>query len=157
MNSLKTTDRAVDILLAEDNPTDVFFIKEALKRCRFSVRLGVVRNGEEALTYLRHQGSFAERPHPDLVMLDLNLPRKNGWEVLTEIKQDYELNPIPVLIITTYNNAADAHRAYRLNADFYMVKPLNMAQFPILTKSIERFLGGTLHWLEHWRADTARS
>jgi CheY-like chemotaxis protein len=143
---LKTAVGSVDILLAEDNQTDVFFIKEALKRCRFSVRLGVVHNGEEALSYLRHQGQFSYRPDPDLVLLDLNLPKKDGWEVLTEVKRDLKLNPIPVLILTSSMSEEDSRRAFRLNADFYMVKPLNMMQFPILVKSLERFLMGHLHW-----------
>lgn len=154
--NLKTADKTVDVLLAEDNPTDVFFIKEALKRCRFSIRLGVVRNGEEALAYLRHQWPYAEHPHPDLVILDLNLPRITGWEVLKEIKKDFELNPIPVVVITTFNKAADARKAYWLNADYYLVKPLNLNQFPLLTKTIERFLEGPSHWLDQWTGDPSR-
>ncbi len=144
--TLKTAVGNVDILLAEDNQTDVFFVREALKRCRFSVRLGVVYNGEEALSYLRHQGQFTYRPDPDLVLLDLNLPRKNGWEVLTEIKRDLKLSTTPVLILTSSMNEEDSRRAFRMNADFYMVKPQNMFQFPILVKSLERFLMGHLHW-----------
>jgi len=143
---LKNAAGTVDVLLAEDNLTDVFFIKEALKRCRFSIRLGVVHNGEEALSYLRHQGTFAYRPDPDIVLLDLNLPKKDGWQVLAEIKGDPQLNPTPVLVITGSMNESDAKRAYRLNADFYLVKPLNMIQSPILIKSLERFLMGQLHW-----------
>lgn len=144
--AIKTEVGVVDILLVDDNLTDVFFIREALKRCRFAVRLGVAHDGFEALSYLRKDGHFSVVPDPDLVILDLNLPRKNGWEVLTEMKKDLELNPIPVLILTTSNSEADSRRAYRLNADFYMVKPLNMAEFSILTRSLERFLTGQLHW-----------
>jgi chemotaxis family two-component system response regulator Rcp1 len=144
--ALKTEVGTVDILLVDDNLTDVFFIREALKRCRFSVRLGLAHDGQEALSYLHKEGRFAAMPDPDLVLLDLNLPKKDGWEVLLEMKKDLELNPIPVLIITTSSNEADARRAYRLNADFYIVKPLNMTEFPMLVRSLERFLMGHLHW-----------
>ncbi len=135
-----TLTKPVNILLVEDNHTDIYFIRETLKRCRFSVRLGVAYNGEEALAYLRHQGSFLLSADPDLILLDLNLPKKNGWDVLTEMKKDPRLNGIPVIIITTPGNVEDARRAYQLNADSYIVKPPNMIQFPMLLMSIEKVL-----------------
>lgn len=144
--ALKTEVGAVDILLVDDNLTDVFFIREALKRCRFSVRLGVVHDGLEALAYIRKEGHFSIVPDPDLVLLDLNLPKKDGWDVLTEMKKDPELNPIPVLILTASKSEADSYRAYRSNADFYMVKPMNMVEFPMLKIALERLFMGHLRW-----------
>ncbi len=132
--------KPVNMLLVEDNHTDIYFIREALKRCRFSIRLGIAYNGEEALAYLRHQGSFLLSVDPDIILLDLNLPKKNGWEVLTEMKKDPRLNGFPVIIITTPGSVEDARRAYQLNADSYIVKPPNMIQFPMLVMSIEKVL-----------------
>ncbi len=142
----QTAGKAVEILMAEDNRTDVILMKEVLKRCRIPVRLGVAYDGEHALAYLRHQGNYTDAPDPDLVLLDLNLPKISGWEVLMEIKSDFQLNRIPVMIVTGTHNDKDARRAYLLNADSYLVKPLNLIQFPMLVKSIERLFLDQPHW-----------
>jgi chemotaxis family two-component system response regulator Rcp1 len=138
----ETLVKTVEILLVEDNQTDVYFIREALKRSKYSIRLEVVYDGEKALAYLRHQGPFLQSTSPELVLLDLNLPKMNGWEVLTEIKRDPLLSRTPVLVVTTSGTVTDAIRARQLRADFYIVKPLNMIEFPMLIKAVDRILNG---------------
>jgi chemotaxis family two-component system response regulator Rcp1 len=133
--------KSVEVLLVEDNHTDVYFIREALKQSKYSVRLGVVFDGVRALAYLRHQGHFANTANPDLILLDLNMPSMDGWEVLTEIKRDPHLQQIPVLVVTTSGNEEDKMRARELRAGSYIVKPMNMIQFPALVNAVERFLG----------------
>lgn len=138
--------RPAEILIVDDNPTDTFFIKEVLKRCRFPIHTRELRNGEDALAYLRHMGGFSEAPDPDLVLLDLNIPRINGWEVLKKMKEDLTIQPIPVMIVTSSHSDADIKMANELNPDVYLVKPMDMMRFPMLLKSIERLLAEQRHW-----------
>jgi two-component system, chemotaxis family, response regulator Rcp1 len=141
----KTAGKAVEILLAEDNRTDAILIKEVLKHCRLAVRLGLVDDGEQALAYLRHQGKFSDAPDPDLVLLDLMLPKLSGLEVLMEMKRDFLLNHIPVVMVTSSHNVTDAKQAYQMNAESYIVKPPHMFEFPILIKTIERIFADWAH------------
>jgi chemotaxis family two-component system response regulator Rcp1 len=129
----------VEILLVEDNPGDVILVREMMKHSRFPVNLGVTRNGEEALAYLRRQEPFTRVPVPDLVLLDLNLPRKDGREVLEEVKGDPAFRPIPVLILTSSRNDSDIQQAYQADANFYLVKPMDPSEFPTLMKYLEDF------------------
>jgi len=125
------------ILLVEDNPGDVRLMREALRQSRKrAYHLNVVNNGEEAMAFLQ-KNQYANELPPDLILLDLNLPFKNGYEVLTEIKQDPQLRHIPVVILTSSNSSEDILRTYNLGADFYLVKPADIDQFDGLAKSIE--------------------
>jgi two-component system, chemotaxis family, response regulator Rcp1 len=131
--------RPVDILLVEDSDTDVLMMREALLQAALPSCLHVVENGVEALAYLRRQGSYAEVPRPDLILLDLNLPRKDGREVLTEIKTDAELKSIPIVILTSSTAEDDVLRAYRLHANCYVAKPIDFLNFAKVVNSIEEF------------------
>jgi two-component system, chemotaxis family, response regulator Rcp1 len=125
------------ILLVEDNPGDVRLMREALQQSKKRTHhLNVVNDGEEAMAFLQ-QSQYANELRPDLILLDLNLPLKNGYEVLTEIKQDPQLKHIPVVILTTSNRTEDIRKSYNLGADFYLVKPADIDQFNGLVKSIE--------------------
>jgi len=127
------------ILLVEDNPGDVRLMREALQQSKKRAHhLNVVNDGEEAMAFLKQQSPYANELRPDLILLDLNLPFKNGYEVLTEIKQDPQLKHIPVVILTTSNRSEDILRTYSLGADFYLVKPADIDQFNGLVKSIEK-------------------
>lgn len=123
----------------EDNPGDVRLTREALKSGEVAVNLNVARDGVEALDFLRRRGTFAAAPVPDLILLDLNLPRKNGREVLSEIKSDPELRRIPVLVMTTSRADQDINRAYSLNANCYITKPMDLDEFLRIVRSIEDF------------------
>ncbi len=129
----------VDILLVEDNPGDARLLREALAEAKIRNRLHVVADGAEALAYLRRQDTFAAAVRPDLILLDLNLPGKDGREVLAEIKRDEDLRRIPVVILTTSQAEADVARAYDLHANAYVTKPLDIEQFITVVKSIEDF------------------
>ncbi len=129
----------VDILLVEDNPGDARLLREALAEAKIRNRLHVVADGAEALAYLRRQDRFAAAVRPDLILLDLNLPGKDGREVLAEIKRDEDLRRIPVVILTTSQAEADVARAYDLHANAYVTKPLHIEQFITVVKSIEDF------------------
>ena len=129
----------IDILLVEDNPGDVRLTTEALKEAKVVNKLHVVRDGVEALSFLRREGPHAGAPRPDLMLLDLNLPRKNGREVLAEIKNDPALRLIPVVILTTSQAEEDVLKAYNLHANSYIVKPANFEQFLEVVRSIEDF------------------
>jgi CheY-like chemotaxis protein len=131
--------KPVELLLIEDNPGDVRLTREALKNSDINVHLSVARDGVEAMDFLRRSGPFADAPKPDLVLLDLNLPRKNGREVLSEIKSDPELKRIPVLIMTTSRAEQDVNRAYHLNANCYITKPMDLDEFLRIVKAIEDF------------------
>ena len=129
----------VHVLLVEDNPADVRLTQEALKDSRIHVRLSVVKDGVEAIEFLRRQGRYATAARPDLILLDLNLPRKNGGEVLQEIKVDDTLKQIPVVVLTTSKAEQDVLRVYNLHANCYIVKPVDFHQFTTVVHSIEAF------------------
>jgi chemotaxis family two-component system response regulator Rcp1 len=131
--------RPIEILLVEDNPADVRMTVEALKDCRVSNKLSVVEDGEEALSFLRKNNGYAGTARPDLILLDLNLPRKDGHEVLAEIKGDPDLRKIPVVVLTTSENERDVQKAYDLNANCYITKPGGLEQFVSVMKSIQYF------------------
>jgi CheY-like chemotaxis protein len=127
------------VLLVEDNPGDVRLTIEALEENKFHVDLDVVKDGIEALEFLRQQGQYAEARRPDLILLDLNLPRKDGREVLAEIKSDPDLQRIPVVILTTSQAEEDILKTYNLHANCYVTKPVDLDQFIKVVKSIEEF------------------
>jgi len=129
----------IKILLVEDNSGDVRLTVEALKRSKIRNSMNVVADGEEAMAFLRREGKYGDVPRPDLVLLDLNLPRKDGREVLKEIKTDDELKRIPVVVLTTSQAEEDILRAYGLNANCYITKPVDLDQFVKVVNSIEEF------------------
>jgi chemotaxis family two-component system response regulator Rcp1 len=134
-----TNGRPVEILLIEDNPGDVRLMVEALKDAKVNNNLHVASNGETAMDFLRREGEYADVPVPDLVMLDLNLPKKDGREVLAEIKEDPDLKHIPVVVITTSAAEEDILKSYKLHANCYITKPVNFEQFMKVVHSIEEF------------------
>jgi chemotaxis family two-component system response regulator Rcp1 len=135
-----TTDtRAVEILLVEDSPSDTELTIEALKEAKVRNRLSVVEDGVQALEFLRQQGNYAQAARPDLIMLDLNLPRKDGREVLAEIKSDASLKTIPVVVLTTSRAEQDVLQAYDLHANCFITKPVDFEQFLKVVRSIESF------------------
>ncbi len=134
--------RSVEILLVEDNLGDITLMKEILKMSRFPIRLNVVRNGLEALDYLYHEGEYQNSIRPDLILLDLNLPKVDGREVLAQIKRDSLLGQIPTLIMTSSKNDADVLEAYKNNANFYIVKPMDLDHYMVIMKYLEDF------WIE---------
>jgi two-component system, chemotaxis family, response regulator Rcp1 len=129
----------IDILLVEDNPGDVRLTVEALKEGKVRNRLSVVEDGVEALAFLRHEGKYADAPRPDVILLDLNLPRKDGRAVLAEIKADEGLRRIPVVVLTTSSSEQDILRSYDLHANCYITKPVDLEQFIEVVKGIEEF------------------
>jgi CheY-like chemotaxis protein len=129
----------IDILLVEDNPGDVRLTREALSDAKVLNRLTVAVDGVEALAALRRQGRFANAPRPDIILLDLNLPRKDGRAVLAEIKKDPDLRRIPVIVLTTSKAEEDVLHTYDLHANCYIAKPLDLEQFITVVKSIEDF------------------
>lgn len=131
--------RPIEILLVEDNPGDVRLTQEVLKEGRVLNNMCVVYDGEEALQFLRREGRYQRASRPDLILLDLNLPKKDGREVLKEIKKDSELRKIPVVVLTTSRADTDVCRAYRLNCNCYVTKPVDLEQFIQVVKSIEDF------------------
>lgn len=131
--------RAIEILLVEDNPGDVLLTKEAMKDAKVANSLHIVGNGLEALEFLRKEGRFQDAPTPDLVLLDLNLPRKNGRQVLQEMKSEEELRSIPVVVLTTSEAHRDIIESYNLQANCYITKPVDFEQFRKVVASIEQF------------------
>ncbi len=129
----------VNILLIEDNPGDVRLTREALKEGKVLNNLVNVSDGVEALAYLRRQGRYSDSTRPDLILLDLNLPRKDGREVLADIKADKDLRRIPVVVLTTSSAEQDILKAYDLHANCYITKPVGLEQFISVVKSIEEF------------------
>lgn len=129
----------VDILLVEDNPGDVRLTREALKEGKIKNSLHVVEDGIAALEFLRQTGQYKNVPKPDIILLDLNLPKKDGKEVLTEIKQDETLKKIPVVILTTSRSEEDVFKSYNLHANCYIIKPIDLEQFFNVVRSIEDF------------------
>jgi CheY-like chemotaxis protein len=134
-----TQDRPIEILLVEDNPGDVRLTQEIFKEGKVRNRMNVAWNGEEALAYLRREGHFARAPRPDIILLDLNLPRKGGREVLAEIKADPTLRCIPVVILTTSQADQDISESYNQHANCYIVKPVDLDHFIHVVRTIEGF------------------
>ena len=128
-----------DILLVEDNPSDVYLTEEALRSIGLTSRLHVAYDGIQAMAFLRREGMHAEAPRPDLVLLDLNLPRKDGRRVLEEVKEDPELRRIPVIVLTTSNAPSDIVKCYDLHANCYIVKPVDFDRFETVIRAIEDF------------------
>ncbi len=136
--------RTVDILLIEDNPGDVRLMQEAFKVSTLQNTLHVVSDGVEAMMWLRRQGRYAEAVGPDLILLDLNLPKKDGREVLKEIKEDERLKRIPTVVLTTSQAQRDILKAYTLHANCYITKPVNLEEFFNVVKAIEEFWLGVV-------------
>ena len=133
------TAKPVDLLLVEDNPGDVRLAKEALKECKIDNTVYVAQDGIEALAFLRKEGEHEKAPRPDLILLDLNLPRKSGREVLAEVKADPSLRRIPIVVMTVSRDEEDVLKAYNLHANCYITKPIDFGQFIRITRSIEDF------------------
>lgn len=131
--------KPIEVLLVEDNLGDIRLTKEAMKEAKIINNLNVVEDGVEALAYLRKKGNFKGVKRPDLILLDINLPKKNGREVLAEIKQDIHLKQIPVIILTVSNAEEDIIKTYELHANCYITKPVDMEQFIKVVKSIDDF------------------
>lgn len=134
-----TSQQGIEILLVEDNPGDVRLTKEALKEAKVGNNLHVVEDGVAAMQFLRREGEYLDMPRPDLILLDLNLPKKDGREVLEEIKADDSLKLIPVVVLTTSHAEEDIVRSYNLHANCYVTKPVDLDQFMRIVKSIEDF------------------
>ena len=134
-----TPQEAIDVLLVEDDPGDVRLIREAFADNKVANNLSVVADGVEALQFLRKEGDFADARSPDLILLDLNLPRKDGREVLAEIKGDPELRTIPVVILTTSEAEEDILRSYDLHANAYVTKPVDFDSFVEVVRQIDDF------------------
>jgi CheY-like chemotaxis protein len=131
--------RPIEVLLVEDNPADVRLTQEAFKEGRVTNHLNIVNDGVEAMEFLRRTGVYQDAPKPDLILLDLNLPKKSGREVLAEIKADPMLRRIPVMILSTSKADQDLHKAYNLHANCYITKPVDLDQFMNVVRSIEHF------------------
>ncbi len=131
--------KPVEILLVEDNPGDVRLTQEALNDGKVRNNMHVVEDGVEAVAFLRREGKYADAPRPDLILLDLNLPKKDGREVLAEIKTDEDLKRIPVVVLTTSKAEQDIFRAYDRHANCYITKPVDLDQFIKIVKGIEEF------------------
>jgi CheY-like chemotaxis protein len=131
--------RPGDVLLVEDNPSDVYLTQVAFRRSSAETQIHVVEDGVQAMAFLRQEGPYAAAPRPDLVLLDLNPPRKHGHKVLREIKEDPELRGIPVIILTTSTAEADINLCYEDHANCYIAKPVDFDQFEKVVREIETF------------------
>jgi two-component system, chemotaxis family, response regulator Rcp1 len=129
----------IEILLVEDNPGDVRLTTEALKDSKLHNNLSVVEDGVEAMAFLRREGKYANAARPDIILLDLNLPRKDGREVLEEIKNDEDFKRIPVVVLTTSQDEQDILATYNLHANCYITKPVDLSRFITIVKNIENF------------------
>jgi CheY-like chemotaxis protein len=137
--NVRSNGRPIEILLVEDNPGDVRLTIEALKEAKVYNHLSVASDGVEALAFLRREGKYAGAARPDLILLDLNLPKRDGREVLAEIKSDERLRTIPVVILTTSRAEQDILQSYSLHANCYITKPVDLDQFIKVVQSIEDF------------------
>lgn len=131
--------RMIEVLLVEDSAPDVRLTQEALKKAKVRNNLSIARDGEEAMDFLRQRGKFVGSPRPDLILLDLNMPRKDGREVLAEIKEDRGLSTIPVVVLTTSNEDRDVLESYELHANCYITKPVGLSQFLEAIRRIDDF------------------
>ncbi|MEV4412673.1 response regulator [Catellatospora sp. NPDC049609] len=136
---ISADDRPITVLLVEDDPGDVLMTREAFEEYKMRNTLNVVSDGVEALAYLRREGEFADAAVPDLILLDLNLPRRDGREVLAEIKNDPDLCRIPVVVLTTSQAEEDVLRSYQLHANAYVAKPVDFERFISVVKQIDDF------------------
>jgi len=136
---IESVGRPIEILLVEDSPGDVRLTQEVFREGRVRNNLNVVGDGVQALAFLRRQEPYPQAPCPDLILLDLNLPKKDGRSVLEEIKADEKLRRIPIVILTTSNAEEDIVKAYDLHANCYISKPIDLEQFIQVVKSIEQF------------------
>jgi len=139
MKWVGTDPEALEVLLVEDSPGDVRLTREAFKDAKVHINLHVASNGTEAMSFLNLEGEYANARRPDLILLDLNLPSKNGQEVLEEIKESPTLKTIPVVILTTSANEADVLRSYQLHANCYITKPVGLDGFLEVVRSIDNF------------------
>lgn len=128
-----------EVLLVDDNPADIDLTREVLGNCKWHFHVNAVNDGAEAISFLRRAGKYADVPSPDLMVLDLNLPRKDGRQVLAELKADRNLAKIPVIIFTTSQASSDITRCYQLGANCYLRKPGNLADFVAIVKSMADF------------------
>jgi CheY-like chemotaxis protein len=140
-DTLLETPRVLDVLLVEDDPGDVLIAREAMAAGNLSTHLEVVSDGVEAIAYLRHENGYAGSPRPDLILLDLNLPRKSGHEVLADIKADPALRRIPVVVLTTSRAAEDVDKSYDLHASVHVSKPVDFEDYAGVVKQIDEFFG----------------
>ena len=131
--------KVIHILLVDDDPGDVRLTLESLKRSKLYSSIDTVDNGEEALAYLRQEGKYSNSPRPDLILLDLNMPRKDGRETLEEIKKDPKLRLIPVVVLTTSSSEADVFKSYDLGANCYITKPVDLTEFMKVIHETESF------------------
>lgn len=129
----------VRVLLVEDNPADADLAKETLEASKLMLELSVVSNGMEAIEFIRQRGAFSAAPRPDLILLDLNLPKKDGREVLADIKEDATLRRIPIVILTSSDAEKDIVQSYNLGANCYLTKPLDLAAFRSVVQAVENF------------------
>jgi two-component system, chemotaxis family, response regulator Rcp1 len=129
----------IQILLVEDSPGDIRLTQEVLRGARIANQLHVAQDGEDAMRFLRREDDHADAPRPDLILLDLNLPRKDGREVLAELKADADLHTIPVIVLTTSAEERDILRSYELSANSYITKPIDLDEFIAVVRSIESF------------------
>ena len=139
MRSIGTDSDAIQVLLVEDSPGDVRLTQEAFKDAKVYIHLHVASDGTEAMAFLKREGEYAKVPRPDLILLDLNLPKKDGREVLAEIKESPTLKTIPVVILTTSASEEDILRSYRLHANCYITKPVGLDGFLKVVNSIDNF------------------
>ncbi|MEO6908666.1 MAG: response regulator [Abditibacteriaceae bacterium] len=134
-----TAGRPIEILLVEDSATDVMLIEEALAYAKLRNNFNMVKDGVEAMAFLRKEGQYADKPRPDLILLDLNMPRKDGREVLAEVKADESLRTIPVVVLTTSEAQEDVLHSYDLNVNCYITKPVDLEQFANVVRAIDQF------------------
>ena len=139
MSAIKTGVRAIEVLLVEDSPGDVRLTQETFRDANISIHLHVATDGVEAMAFLRREGIHAQAPRPDFILLDLNLPKMDGREVLAHIKEDEKLRAIPTVILTTSEAEADIVKSYELRANCYLNKPVQLDAFENLVKSINNF------------------
>jgi two-component system, chemotaxis family, response regulator Rcp1 len=139
MNSIAVNTGPIEVLLVEDSPGDVRLTKEAIKDAKVHVKLHVVADGAQAMAFLARDGEYAGVPRPDLILLDLNLPKKDGREVLEEIKKSPTLKSIPVVVLTTSSSEVDVMQSYMLHANCYITKPVGLEGFLKVVQSIDNF------------------
>jgi two-component system, chemotaxis family, response regulator Rcp1 len=139
MESIGTDAAPIEVLLVEDSPGDVRLTREAFKDAKVHINLHVASDGAKAMAFLKRENEYANAPRPDLILLDLNLPKKDGREVLAEIKEDLTLKTIPVVVLTTSSSEADVLGSYQLHANCYITKPVGLEGFLTVVKSIDSF------------------